>query len=314
MEWSKRVSGLAPISAPDWIDTEQSVVRGLGVELSRMVRRARRRWPLVLLATVLLTSGMTVFVAKKPAQFEARITLALMEGKMSRRQTFLPAADLRNYVVTVLMSGPRLLEIIEQKNWYPLRIKKGFQYALSELLEQTDVQVERNYFLYEEDDTPRSARIEIEVTDSKPDRAYEIADAVASVIVETTVEQGRLSATRVAAEVKLVQKELRKRLSTLTQREFMITAEIAAALRRSDQAAAARLNVEQAGVTAAMTNVQRDLTTSSQAGTMEALSQEISDAGQDVTIRRVADHWILCVLGNAGSGHFGSWRFRSPGP
>jgi hypothetical protein len=279
----------APVHEPDWIETEQSVVRGLGAELSRMVRRARRRWMLVLFATVGLTFGLTTFVAKKPAQYEARITLALLEGNMSRRQTFLPAADLRSYVVTVLMSGPRLLEIIEQKNWYPLRVRKGFQYALSELMEQTDVRVERNYFLYEEDDTPRSARIEIEVADSNPDRAYEIADAVASVIVETTVQQGRLSATRVAAEVKLVQKELRKRLATLSQREFTVSNEMLAATSRGDRGTMARLNVELSGLGKAIANVQLDLTTTSQAGTMEALSQEISEAGQDVTIRRVAE-------------------------
>jgi capsular polysaccharide biosynthesis protein len=274
--------------AVDWIDTEESVWRGASIEVSRMARRAKSRWLVVLLVAIVMTAGITAFIAKKPAKYEASVTLTLFEGTMSRRQTFLPITDLRNYVVSVLMNGPALLEIIEQKNWYPLRKKLGYQYAMTELMEQTDVQVQRNYFLYAEDNTtPRSARIEIEVVDADPDKAYEVADAVATVISETVMSQGKASAGAVSAEVKSIQQQLSKRLKALEQREFSVTSELEKAKIRRDQAAVGALNVEQAGLMKTITNLQRELSATSQTAAIEALSQEISAAGQDVTIRRV---------------------------
>ena len=82
----------------DWIDTEEPLLHGAIVELQRMARRARNRWPLIVLIAAAITGAFAWKASKKRATYEASITLALTEGQLARRETFLPVLDLRNYV------------------------------------------------------------------------------------------------------------------------------------------------------------------------------------------------------------------------
>ncbi len=278
------------ILATDWIDTEEPLLRGAVSELQRMARRARTRIPLILLIAGAISAAFVWKSAKKQTLHEASITLALTERSMSRRATFLPVLDLRNYVVNVLMSGPKLMEIIEARNWYPLRKKMGTEYALAELMDQTDVQVSRNFFLYEDEtNAPRSARIDITVVDVNPDQAYAVADAVANVILSSTEEKRQAAAASVANEVKAVQAAFNDKMANLQHRNIDLTAAIASAESIRDLPALAYLRVEKLTVSDSIQRLREQITASSLTGTLEALSEQISAAGQEVEVTRVRE-------------------------
>ncbi len=279
-----------PKPVPDWIDTEEPLLRGAITELQRMARRARTRIPLILLIAGAITAAFVWKSSKKQVLHEASITLALSEGSMARRETFLPVLDLRNYVINVLMSGPRLMEIIEARNWYPLRKKMGTEYALAELMDQTDVQVSRNFFLYEdESNAPRSARIDITVVDVDPKRAYDVADAVANVIVASTQEKRQAAAVGIANEVKAVQAAFNDKLVSLQRHNIELTAAISNADRIQDLTALAFLRVEQLNTGDEIKRLREQITASALSGTLEALSEQISAAGQEVEVSRVRE-------------------------
>ena len=289
------VDGFTPRGAKappviDWIDTEEPLLRGAIVELQRMARRARTRWPLIVVIAAAITAAFVWKASKKRATYEASITLALTEGSMARRETFLPVLDLRNYVINVLMSGPKLMEVIEARNWYPSRTKLGTEYALSELMDQTDVQVSRNFFLYEDEtDAPRSARIDITVVDIDPNQAYAVADAVANVIVASTEEKRQASAAAIASEVRAVQTSLNDKISDLQRRDVELAAAIANAEVAKDLDVLAHLRVEKLTTSDDLKRLGEQLTASGLQGTIEALSEEISAAGQEVEVTRVRE-------------------------
>lgn len=279
-----------PKPVPDWIDTEEPLIHGAIIELQRMARRARTRIPLILLITSAITAAFVWKSSKKQVLHEASITLALNEGSMSRRETFLPVLDLRNYVVNVLMSGPKLMEIIEARNWYPLRKKMGTEYALAELMDQTDVQVSRNFFLYEdESNAPRSARIDITVVDVDAKQAYAVADAVANVIVSSTEEKRQAAAAGIANEVKAVQAAFNEKIASLQHRDIVLAAAISRAEAIRDLPALAHLRVEKITVSDEVKRLREQMTASALSGTLESLSEQISAAGQEVEVSRVRE-------------------------
>ena len=279
-----------PRPAPDWIETEEPLIRGAIIELQRMARRARTRIPMIILIASAITAAFVWKSSKKKAMHEASITLALSEGSMSRRETFLPVLDLRNYVVNVLMSGPKLMEVIEARNWYPLRKKLGTEYALAELMDQTDVQVSRNFFLYEdESNAPRSARIDINVVDVDPKQAYAVADAVANVIVASTQQKRQAAAASIANEVKAVQAAFDAKIADLQHRIIELGAAISKAESINDVPALAHLRVEKLSVGDEVKRLREQMTASALAGSLESLSEQISAAGQEVEVSRVRE-------------------------
>lgn len=279
-----------PKAVPDWIETEEPLIRGAIIELQRMARRARTRIPLILLITSVITAAFVWKSSKKQVLHEASITLALNEHSLSRRETFLPVLDLRNYVVNVLMSGPKLMEIIEARNWYPLRKKMGTEYALAELMDQTDVQVSRNFFLYQdESNAPRSARIDITVVDVDPKQAYAVADAVANVIASSTQERRQAAAAGIANEVKAVQAAFNDKIASLQHRDIVLAAAISRAEIIRDLPALAHLRVEKLTGGDEVKRLREQMSASALSGSLESLSEQISAAGQEVEVSRVRE-------------------------
>jgi capsular polysaccharide biosynthesis protein len=183
-----------------------------------------------------------------------------------------------------------LMEIIEARNWYPLRKKMGTEYALAELMDQTDVQVSRNFFLYEdESNAPRSARIDITVVDVDAQQAYAVADAVANVIVSSTQEKRQAAAAGVANEVKAVQAAFNDRIAKLQRRNIELAAAIGNAERIQDLSALAHLRVEKLNIGDEVKRLREQMTASALAGTLESLSEQISAAGQEVEVSRVRE-------------------------
>jgi uncharacterized protein involved in exopolysaccharide biosynthesis len=274
----------------DWIETEEPLLRGAVSEIQRMVRRARNRIWLIILVAIAVTSAFVWKAAKKKTLYEASIAISIDEGSMSKRDTFLPVTDLRNYIITVLLSDTKLLEPIEANNWYPSRKVLGKEFAISELWDQTDVQVSRNFFLYEDEiDAPRSARIDITVGDADPVRAYAVADAVALIITTAAAEQQQMSSAAVTRAIRDIQASFNQKIHTLESRNAELEVAISRAKRSGNQLQLSRLQIEKLAATVELKRVGNQFSSETAASAMASLSEEISASGQDLALTRISE-------------------------
>ena len=84
----------------DWFEAEQPLHRALYDVVDRMRRRAKKRWWLVLLATVVLTGAVVRKVALKPQVHRARVILAITEGDLNAGFNPTPLDELHDYIAT----------------------------------------------------------------------------------------------------------------------------------------------------------------------------------------------------------------------
>jgi hypothetical protein len=185
----------------DWLASEPGLVRSMVVELQRMKRRARARWPLVLALGLVLGAGLTYRMGNKPHQYTARLVLALSEGSAARRNSpraGARAARLRRF--TRLLPTSKLQALIEARNLFPLRKTQGAEFALQELRDQLELEVARNYFVFEYSHNAHrsSARVDVSILDTDGVLAFELAHDVAAAIIATA--DGQRLAARQALE------------------------------------------------------------------------------------------------------------------
>lgn len=195
------------MSEPDdgWYGAEVPLMRGLLLELWRVKRRAQARWVATLALAALLSGAVLYKVAGKVPPKVARVVIAVTEGNLASGRERMPARELREYVAGVLLPTDALIALIKEKNLFPLRAKQGDVWAVNELLDEVEITVYRNYFLYQyyEDDR-RTARIELTVTNPNPSLAFELAQALARIILETEQSLEAADAATLAAESKAV--------------------------------------------------------------------------------------------------------------
>jgi len=204
-----------------WYESEEHTRAGMIAELQRIRRRLRARPLPVIALAIALTFAITYKVATRAAPVEAEIVLALTEGTMSRdKHHGIPVNDLRQYVDGVLLTDAKLGKVIERRNLYPLRKRLGMEYAVEQLRGQLAIEIWKNSFVYYDEDAEvaeHSARIGVTVTDTDPDRAYEVARDVASIVVETAQEQRVLVNTQLSKDIEATRAGLTKRLEMLAR-------------------------------------------------------------------------------------------------
>jgi hypothetical protein len=176
------------VSEPDdgWYAAETPLARGMVFELWRIKRRASAR-PFATIGLALLMTALVMYKVngKVPAKV-ARVVIAVTEGNLATGRERMPTRELREYVLNVLLPNDALLALIKEKNLFPLRAKQGDVWATNELRDLVEITVFRNYFLYQYfDDDRRTARIELTVSNASASLAYDLAQRLARIILET---------------------------------------------------------------------------------------------------------------------------------
>ena len=269
----------------DWFASEESPRVGLVTELQRIRRRARVRWVSVLLLAGAITTAATYKFATKPHLVEAEVVLALTEGAFAAQHTGVPADQLREYVNTILLPDKQLIALIERRDLYPLRKQAGPQFAISSLRDQLDIAIWKNSFLtYDAADSNarKSARIGITVADTDPDRAFTLAEDLASIaIVQHELERERISRS-VAQEVALMRKTLEDRLSRLDRTLAQKQSAYERARTAGDNAVAAQLVLDRAALSAERKSAADQQLAISQS--REGIADQIAAAGLDLSL------------------------------
>lgn len=199
-----------------------------------LLRRARirlRAWALVAMGLSLL--GMWALWAPAPT-VTARVVLVAQEIN-GTREALLPMRELEAVVNTTFLSKANLLELIEAHNWFPGRHTHGPEYALSELWEQLEVRVIRNYFLADSDaGATRSARIVLTAKGTNPSFVWALAQGAARIVMQQAeMERDRVAAA-ISSELAASAQILRERAEELQRRTSEASAASDEALRAGD--------------------------------------------------------------------------------
>jgi len=240
-----------PPPGDGWFESEEQTRHVLVLELRRIALRFRvRPWP-ALLAAGIIMALIGYKIVKKPKQFEASVTLALTEGTQFANKGGVPFEQLREYVVSSLMSDAKLLKLIEDRNLYRLRKTLGPQWAVDQLREQMEVQIWKNSFIFYDESEYRarkSARIGLSVVDGDPDQAMILVRDLASIVIESHEEQRRLLAGQLATKIGMLRDELTKRLHEIEGSVSLKQTALAAATQEGDTRSVATLYTELAAL------------------------------------------------------------------
>jgi capsular polysaccharide biosynthesis protein len=256
---------------PDWLRAEQPTRLAFVSELRRLARRARSRWIVIVLVAAVLTGGVLWRRSKKIKIHDAEVTLAVTEGSLASRYSPAPVGELRNYILTVLLSDEVLAAEIAEL---------GLDMEVIELRDMFNVHVWRNFFLYAYSvDAPRSARIAIEVFDPDANFAYELANRLALLVIERETERRIDMAQHIAAEASSALDAVNRRVAGLEAQSVEISVELAAARDRGDRGTAAALQVELGELTARLHREHDAVVSLTQQANADQLAEAIDRAG-----------------------------------
>jgi capsular polysaccharide biosynthesis protein len=273
----------------DWFESEELTRLGMIVETQRIRRRTRARpIPAILLACAVTTFITYKLAVRRPA-VEAEVVLALTEGSLSQKHHGgLPVEELHDFVSNVLLPNAKVLELIQRRNLYPLRHKLGDEFAIEQLRSQLDIEIWKNTFVTAEASDERSARIGLTVTDSDPDRAFDLARDLATVVIETAQDQRQEVTKHLTAEVSEMRDRLRERFDRLSRETAEKEAAQLAARRAGNEQRAHAIELELAVLWREERKTATTLATI--ATSRDSLADEISEAGLDMSVTVVEEH------------------------
>ena len=271
-----------------WYESEESTRIGMIVEVQRIQRRARARPIPVLVLAALITTAITYKLATRKTPIEAEVVLALSEGTLAHKQSGLPVDKLREYVANVLIPDSKLLALIERFDLYPARSKLGDQYAIDELRGQIDIEIWKNTFMSYDESEQRSARIGLTVADLDPERAYDLARDLATIVIDTAQAQRQRMTKQLADKISDMRDRLRERLDQLARESSEKELAQAAAHREGKETVAQAIELDLATLWHAQKRATRSL--AELAGSPDALADQISAAGLDINVTVVEEH------------------------
>ena len=285
------MTGAPPPDEHDWYASEQPTRLGMIVELQRIRRRTLVRPVPVLALAILVTTAIMYKVATKPVMLESEVVLALAEGALANQHTGIPVDQLRAYVSSVLLPDNKLGELIEKRDLYRLRKKLGPEFAIEQLRGSLDVQIWKNSFVYydeTDDNAQRSARIGLTVTDSDPDRGFDIARELASIVMETSALQRQKLADEISNQVAALRKVTLEQLTQIEHEIARTQAEIDDANRRGRPELAGIQRLDLVALDRERLRAEEQLVRI--ATSRESLASQIAAAELDLSLSIVEEH------------------------
>lgn len=276
----------------DWIAAEPALTKMVVADLQRLKYRAKARLIPILVIATLLTGGVLYKIAHKPLHQIAHVVLAIQEQQQATREELIPVADLRGYVTTQLMPEDALLALIDKYHLSPLRESQGDKYALGELWDMTTIEVYRNYFLYDYDETSgagRSARIGISVDNPDPDLAYAIARDLGTIIIDAAAAERDATAHKIQTGARLASDAARRRVVELELQMAQITSRRAEAQAQGYKAEVAGHDVQLAALDENLKSARAAQNTIAQRSGAEQLKAAVFAAGLSLDVEMVED-------------------------
>ena len=190
----------------------------------------------------------------------------------------------------MLIPDGKLVELIERRNLYRLRKKLGNDFAVEQLREQLEVKIWKNSFLYydeEDEDTLKSARIGITITDADADLAFGLARDIAGIVIATASTQRQDLADKASRNIAQGRIALAQRHDELTALVNQQQAALASAKAQGKASLAEALKLEIGGLEHDVKGIEGRL--DQFAASSEGLADRIAAAGLDMSISIVEE-------------------------
>ncbi len=188
-----------------WIAAEPR----LASSARHVVARAFRRPLVVFGIAAAFTALLSAYRLTKVPSYQATAYFRLVEGDVAdpRGSSPRPPRLIREYVAAVALSRQKLVEIMTEHNLYRKTRQRDMLQAVQSMREDIDIDVTRNYFLYDRrpDDEPRSASIKISYSSGDRDQARAIVHELGQAVLDVQARQrtARLEAARTVTQAEL---------------------------------------------------------------------------------------------------------------
>jgi hypothetical protein len=181
----------------EWIGDEVRMVALARQVLARALRRPLRVFVFAAVATVAVVGGR----AAKAPTYEATLYFHLLEGDLiDPRNAPRPLRDIRQYISTVALSRERVERLMQKYHVSSAYLARNREAAIDDFKDEIQVDVSRNYFLYDRrlGDEPRSAQVTIALSGDDAARARAMVHEIGDAILQDQKNQrtGRLNQAR----------------------------------------------------------------------------------------------------------------------
>ena len=233
-------------------------------ELTRVLRRARRRWLITLLVAGGLTSLVVFKLARKPQIYSSRAVLRMTEADFSDTQLALQKGELEDYLWNVAFSQKIVYPILEELDLYPDMRELGAAEAVEAFREDIDVEVFGNFFLQAGSEESRTVRVAITYSSLDPVMTVKVVERLANEVIAHERERHIRTTERMESEalhqLDMADNEVVRRERRLAEiMAHMATAEDHE--RRLSRVEAQRLQMEIHSYNTNLTQARNDLTT-----------------------------------------------------
>jgi len=162
-----------------------------------MLRRARASWPLWVAVAALVSAALTFKRASKPPQYSVTAVLRVSEGAVSARDQLSEGA-LHARLQDITFTRARLGELMKR---HPLDFPgaaKDLDAAYEEIRERFTVDISGSDIIGEKSENapPRSARISVTFTASKPEAAWRITHELVEMLIDSEMGRERAALLR----------------------------------------------------------------------------------------------------------------------
>jgi len=181
----------------EWIGDEVRMVALTRQVLARALRRPLRVFLFATVATVAVVGGR----AAKAPTYEATLYFHLLEGDLiDPRNAPRPLRDIRDYISNVALSRERVERLMQKYHLSTAYLARNRVAAIDDFRDDIQVDVSRNYFLYDRraGDEPRSAQVTITLSGSDEAKTRAMLHEIGDAILEDqkTQRAGRLNQAR----------------------------------------------------------------------------------------------------------------------
>lgn len=181
----------------DWIGDEVRMVALTRQVLASALRRPVRVFLFATVATVAIVGAR----AAKAPTYEATLYFHLLEGDLvDPRNAPRPLRDIRDYISNVALSRERVEGLMRKYHMSTAYLERNRVAAIDDFRDDIQVDVSRNYFLYDRraGDEPRSADVTITLSGNDAERTRAMLREIGDAILEDqkAERQRRLNQTR----------------------------------------------------------------------------------------------------------------------
>lgn len=208
-----------------WVDAEPGWDDAIG-EIRSVGMRARKRWPLVVLFTVLLTAAVAVRTLRHQRTYESTVVMRVVEKSLDPETAPPASGELSAHILQVALSRQALIAIADQFGLY--RSKRLIDVSLVEqgMREAIELNVFENDFdSVAGDDFARTTRIAVTFAGPDPEVTLAVVRRLGELIEESQLGERQVWSTSVAQGIDQGVEQLHREVVKLREREARLTFE-----------------------------------------------------------------------------------------